>query len=216
MANYNNLKNAIQSVIKANGNNEITGSILQTELLSMINTLGTGYQFIDVATPTTNPGTPDARVMYLAYIAGTYVNFGGIVVTGFCVLKYDTTWTKTDIQISSGGGSGKSPYIGANGNWFEWSDSENTYVDTGIRAQGPQGPQGNPGSSVDYPFELVNNFNGGTDKALTAEMGKTLFQILNSIVIDVNEPYLYFVDSNYNIGAYFDNNGFHSINNIEI
>ena len=29
MANYNNLKTAIKSVIKANGNQEITGDILQ-------------------------------------------------------------------------------------------------------------------------------------------------------------------------------------------
>ena len=102
MSNYNNLKNAIRSVIRANGNNEITGPILQTELLSMITELGAGYQYVGVATPLTEPGTPDARVMYLAYQPGTYVNFGGVVVTGFCVLKYDTTWTKEDIPISGG------------------------------------------------------------------------------------------------------------------
>lgn len=104
MSNYTNLKNAIQSVIKANGNNEITGPILQAELLSMITTLGAGYQYIGVAQPSTNPGTPDARVMYLAYLPGTYVNFGGLTVTGFCVLKYDTVWAKEDIPISGGGG----------------------------------------------------------------------------------------------------------------
>lgn len=105
MSNYTNLKNAIQSVIKANGNNEITGPILQAELLSMITTLGAGYQYMGVAQPSTNPGTPDARVMYLAYFPGTYVNFGGLTVTGFCVLKYDTVWTKEDIPISGGGGA---------------------------------------------------------------------------------------------------------------
>ena len=98
------MKNAIQSVIKANGNNEITGPILQAELLSMITTLGAGYQYMGVAQPSTNPGTPDARVMYLAYLPGTYVNFGGLTVTGFCVLKYDTVWAKEDIPISCGGG----------------------------------------------------------------------------------------------------------------
>lgn len=105
MSNYNNLKSAIQSVIKANGNNEITGPILQAELLSMITTLGAGYQYMGVAQPSTNPGTPDARVMYLAYLPGTYVNFGGLTVTGFCVLKYDTSWSKEDIPISGGGGA---------------------------------------------------------------------------------------------------------------
>lgn len=104
MSNYANLKSAIQSVIKTNGNNEITGQLLQTELLAMINTLGYGYQFMGVASPNTVPGTPDAKVFYLAYEAGTYTNFGGIVVTGFCVLKYATDWSKDDIPISGGGG----------------------------------------------------------------------------------------------------------------
>ena len=45
MANYNTLISAIQSVIAANGNNEITGNILQQTLLAMINALGGGYQF---------------------------------------------------------------------------------------------------------------------------------------------------------------------------
>lgn len=102
MANYNILKSAIQSVIKANGNNEITGPILQTELLSMITTLGLGYQYIGIAQPSTDPGTPDARVMYIAYTPGTYTHFGGTVVTGLCVLKYSTVWTKEDIPISGG------------------------------------------------------------------------------------------------------------------
>ena len=45
--------------------------------------------------------------------------------------------------------------------------------------QGPQGPAGNTGSSVDYPYELVNNFtDGGVDKGLTAEAGKTLYSRL--------------------------------------
>ena len=104
MANYQNLKSAIASVIKANGNNEITGNLLQSELLSMVTVLGAGYQFMDVATPLTNPGTPDARVFYLAFEPGTYTNFNGIAVTGFCVLRYDSTWRKTDIPISGGGG----------------------------------------------------------------------------------------------------------------
>lgn len=104
MSNYSNLKTTIQATIKANGVGEITGPILQTDLLAMITELGRGYQFIGVASPSTNPGTPDAKVMYLAYMPGTYTNFGSIEVSGFCVLKYDTTWTKEDIPISGGGG----------------------------------------------------------------------------------------------------------------
>lgn len=102
MSNYSNLKSGIQSVIKANENNEITGQILQAQLLAMISALGFGYQFMGVASPETAPGTPDAKVFYLAYTPGTYTNFNGIAVTGFCVLKYDTNWSKDDIPVSGG------------------------------------------------------------------------------------------------------------------
>ena len=45
-----------------------------------------------------------------------------------------------------------------------------------LNLSGIKGEQGNPGSSQDYPFELVNNLeDGGTDKALTAEQGKELY-----------------------------------------
>ena len=96
MANYNNLKTAIQDVIKANGNQEITGEIMQNALLSMINSLGAGYQFVSVATPETNPGTPDQKVFYIANGKGTYVNFGGLVVDEdeVVLLVYDDAWKK--------------------------------------------------------------------------------------------------------------------------
>ena len=104
MSNYNNLKSAIQAVIKTNGNNEITGQLLQNQLLAMISTLGFGYQFMGIANPNSYPGTPDAKIFYIAYEAGTYVYMGGIEVTGLCVLRYDTNWVKEDIPVSGGGG----------------------------------------------------------------------------------------------------------------
>lgn len=96
MANYATLKAAIQNVIKTNGNNEITGALLQQSLLSMINSLGGYYQFAGIATPSTNPGTPDQNVFYLASTAGTYTNFGGIVLAEneAAILKYNGSWVK--------------------------------------------------------------------------------------------------------------------------
>lgn len=96
MANYATLKAAIQNVIKTNGNNEITGSILQQSLLSIINTLGAGFLYNGIATPTTNPGTPDTNVFYLASTPGTYSNFGAIVLNDneVAILRYNGTWTK--------------------------------------------------------------------------------------------------------------------------
>ena len=103
MSNYSNLKSTIDTNIKTNGNEEITGAILNTVLNSMVSSLGAGYQFMGVATTSTNPGTPDAKVFYLAYTPGTYTNFSGIVVTGLCVLKYDTSWSKDDLPSGGGG-----------------------------------------------------------------------------------------------------------------
>ena len=36
----------------------------------------------------------------------------------------------------------KVPYIGLNGNWYEWNPELNTFIDSNIKAQGEQGPRG--------------------------------------------------------------------------
>lgn len=106
MANYATLKAAIQQVIKTNGNNEITGALLQQSLLAMINSLGVGYQYAGVAvlTPTpTNPGTPDQNVFYIASEPGTYANFGGLVLADgeVAILKYNGAWSKDSTGAAS-------------------------------------------------------------------------------------------------------------------
>lgn len=110
MANYASLKAAIQEVVKTNGNNEITGALLQQSLLAMINSLGVGYQFMGIAvlTPTpTNPGTPDQNVFYIASEPGTYSNFSGIVVGDdeVAILKgTGSNWTKETTGCVSNNG----------------------------------------------------------------------------------------------------------------
>lgn len=74
MANYSSLISAMEAVIRQNGNQQITGTILQTVLRSVILELGAEFQFGGVATPDTNPNTPDYNVAYIAG-AGTYTNF---------------------------------------------------------------------------------------------------------------------------------------------
>ena len=81
MSNYNNLKTTIDASIKQNNNQEITGSILNSILNQMVTILGAGYQFAGVATIATKPGSPDAKVFYIANGKGTYTNFGGVEVT---------------------------------------------------------------------------------------------------------------------------------------
>lgn len=106
MANYNTLISAIQSVIAANGNNEITGNILQQTLLTMIASLGDGYQFIGIATPETTPGTPDQKVFYIGS-AGTYPNFGPAVIPdgNLAVFYYDSSWHFGSIAFPIGNGA---------------------------------------------------------------------------------------------------------------
>lgn len=108
MSNYATLIASIQSVITQNGNNEITGTILQQTLLSMINSLGSGYQFVGIATPETNPGTPDQRVFYLAS-SGTYPNFGPATIPAgnLAVFYYDTSWHYNICEITAKFASGE-------------------------------------------------------------------------------------------------------------
>ena len=103
MSNYNNLKTAIDANIKQNGNQEITGPVLNSVLNAMVDTLGAGYQFAGIAVSDTNPGTPDAKVFYIANGKGAYTNFGGLEVTKdeVVVLYYDTEWHKVSTGIAS-------------------------------------------------------------------------------------------------------------------
>ena len=78
MGNYEQLIAAIEQVIKTNGNNEITGAILQNILKSIVNSIGANATFAGIATLETNPGTPDQNTFYIATQMGTYVNFGNI------------------------------------------------------------------------------------------------------------------------------------------
>lgn len=100
MANYATLKAAIQNVIKTNGTNAITGAILQSSLLSMINSLGADYQFVGVAVPSTNPGTPDQNVFYVAG-PGTYPNFNNTTVRAGYIgfFKYAGSWSIQTVEV---------------------------------------------------------------------------------------------------------------------
>lgn len=104
MANYQELKQAIADVIKTNGNQEITGAILQSTLLSIVNGIGVNRTFAGIATPTTVPGTPDANVFYLAAQPGAYVNFGSnAVVTDTVQVFYNNagnTWSAWTLPIA--------------------------------------------------------------------------------------------------------------------
>ena len=101
MANWSDLKAAVAKVIKTNGNQEITGAVLQKALNNIISNVGENASFAGVATPSTNPGTPDGNVFYIASESGTYSNFGGIVNNGECLIlkKNEDSWVSIETGI---------------------------------------------------------------------------------------------------------------------
>lgn len=110
---YDQIKESIKSVIKENGNYEITGNVLQTVLLSMVDTLGPEYQFLGIATKSTVPVVVEGNSFYITTEVGTYTNFknsGNTAITvnklGILTSTNGTAWNFTPIFIgvSKGGG----------------------------------------------------------------------------------------------------------------
>lgn len=103
MGNYEELKAAVSSVIKTNGNQEITGQVLQNTLTTLISQVGANATFAGIATPDTAPGTPDQNVFYIAGQSGVYANFGGYEVTKNAVAFNNVSgnWVATELNILS-------------------------------------------------------------------------------------------------------------------
>jgi hypothetical protein len=104
MGNYEQLKQAVSDVIKTNGNQEITGAIMQNTLLTIINTIGANFQFAGVANISTNPGTPDQNLFWIASTPGTYVNFNNIVLNPgeSAIIKWaNNVFTKQILGLST-------------------------------------------------------------------------------------------------------------------
>lgn len=103
MGNYEQLKQAVADVVKSNGNQEITGDILQNTLLTIISTVGSGATFAGIATPTTNPDTPDQNVFYIASEDGIYSNFGNVVLENEVAIftNRNGIWQKGKTRIAT-------------------------------------------------------------------------------------------------------------------
>lgn len=161
---YNVLKQSIAAVIKANGNEEITGDLLQQVLIAMVDVLGAGYQFAGLAVPTTNPGTPDAKMFYIATQAGTYSNFGSPapVLTGeqVAILRFSTSWTAVVLDIPT-----------------------KAYVDNALSGKVDE-IEGKGLSANDLTDELVTLINGAFQKAnITDELGTDATKVLSQAAI---------------------------------
>lgn len=200
--NYEQLKAAIAAVIKTNGNNEITGALMQQVLQSIVSQIGQNGTFAGIATPATNPGTPDQNVFYLASEAGVYANFAGYTLEAGHIGVFTNAsgaWVAASIEVGSSAIGGfvaldsiadlpESPsdphigyiigthlyvYVGTGGD-----TADGKYQDCG-EFRGPAGEKGDQGNSgysgAAGELEVVNNLtDGGATSALSAEMGKVL------------------------------------------
>ena len=100
---WTDLKASIAQVIRTNGNQEITGALLQLTLNSIVDQLGADATLKGVATPATNPNTTDGIAFYIASELGTYANFGGLKVnSGEIAVFYSngTEWTKMSLDLT--------------------------------------------------------------------------------------------------------------------
>lgn len=68
---------------------------------NIFNSISKNATFAGIATPTTNPGTPDGTVFYLAYENGTYSNFKGLQLNNeVAIFIYkDSGWRKLTTGI---------------------------------------------------------------------------------------------------------------------
>ena len=111
---YDQIKESIKAVIKENGNYEITGNVLQTVLLSMVDTLGPEYQFLGIAKKSTVPVVVEGNSFYITVEVGTYTNFknsGNTAITvnqlGILTSTNGTVWNFTPIFIGVSKGKGE-------------------------------------------------------------------------------------------------------------
>lgn len=99
--NYQDLKTSIAEVIRTNGNEEITGEVLQYILLEMVSSLGKDFQFAGVATPLTEVGTPDENMAWILG-SGTYTNFGTqfeVAENEFAVAIYNGSFDMKKVTV---------------------------------------------------------------------------------------------------------------------
>ena len=97
MGTYEELKATIAQYIKQNGNNDITGNLLQSILTTIVSNLGVAATFWGSAGPNGSAPITDSNIFLVASTPGTYVNFNNIVVAQgeiAALCNYTGQWTK--------------------------------------------------------------------------------------------------------------------------
>ncbi|MCM1043492.1 MAG: hypothetical protein NC350_04730, partial [Corallococcus sp.] len=96
---------------------------------------------------TSNPTVYDAIAtsgVYEFTVNNSLAGAGGSTPTDLDIVSlYLTSTNATEEAKDAAAAASKNsypPYIGENGNWYEWDKESAQYVDSGVQAQGPQGP----------------------------------------------------------------------------
>lgn len=101
--NYDELKRNIADVVKPNGNQEITGQIMQDALFALIENLGEGWQFGGAVRPSDVPALgADVRGFWLAVEKGVYADFGDVEVTELSAIVYSDGWAVLPLGVPFG------------------------------------------------------------------------------------------------------------------
>lgn len=99
--NYEQLKTDIAAFIRMNGNEEITGEVLQYVLLLMVEILGKDYQFAGIGTSSTEVDEPDENLFWILR-SGSYENFGTpfeVAENEFGIVMYNGTFAVQKIAV---------------------------------------------------------------------------------------------------------------------
>lgn len=107
MANYTKLKDFLSQLIGPSYAQDATGALVQESLEKVLDSIIDGGRlFKGIATPATNPRTPDADVFYIAYQDGTYTNFGGLTIKDHVAVIYNLPsgeWTYQNLTLNESG-----------------------------------------------------------------------------------------------------------------
>lgn len=206
MSIFKNLKNTIATNIRANGTGEITGQILQESLINIINELGNGMQFFGIANPTTNPGHPDNPRFYIATNSGEYSNFLNSDNTPLTLEKdsiyilsfKNGYWESQNIAENIGGSA--SPELETKIQELESKLNEQLQeLESGINTKltdlekeatteykglmSAEDKKKLDAIEKSNSVEIINDLStGGKDKALSAEMGKEIWDSVSAVI----------------------------------
>lgn len=109
MARYDTLAAQLQNTIYTNASGDISGNVLRDQLISFINTLGKGSNFMGILTNSNKPTSlPDGKQFYIGYnnsatalsVNLTAVGLGTISITRnkiYVVYCDDNGWAAVDI-----------------------------------------------------------------------------------------------------------------------